>query len=259
MSAHACARPYKSFWIDATEVTNAQFAAFVAATGYVTDAERQGGGAVFRPPVLSPDGSGDNTWWKFAPGADWRHPEGPQSTIKGAENAPVVQVTRADALAYATWLGRTLPNEAQWEAAAKAGRDDASLERTPLDVKGKPTANFWQGSFPFENKADDGFVSRAPVGCFVANPYGLYDTIGNVWEWTRDAYTGPHQPHGHGNAAPGRATHNASAGAEVSVIKGGSYLCAANYCVRYRASARHPHESDLPASHVGFRTIREAG
>ena len=246
------------FWIDATEVTNAQFAAFVAATGYVTDAERQGGGVVFRAPVLAEDGSANASWWKFAPGASWRHPEGAGSSIEGADNLPVVQVTRADAMAYASWLGRTLPTEAQWEAAARAGRDNAVLDRTPLDAAGKPAANFWQGNFPFDDAASDGFGGRAPVGCFAANPYGVHDMIGNVWEWTGDAYAGPHQPHGHGDAAAARPAVSGTP-ARVAVIKGGSFLCAANYCVRYRAAARHPHEADLPASHVGFRTVGEAG
>jgi formylglycine-generating enzyme required for sulfatase activity len=250
-------RTLAPFWIDATEVTNAQFAAFVGATGYVTDAERQGGGVVFRAPILGGDGSANTGWWKFAPGASWRHPEGEGSSIEGAENLPVVQVTRADALAYAAWLGRTLPSEAQWEAAARAGRDNAKLDRTPLDAAGRPAANFWQGNFPFENTGSDGFNSRAPVGCFAANPYGLHDMIGNVWEWTGDAYSGPHQAHGHGEAAAARpAASGAPAG--FAVIKGGSFLCAANYCVRYRAAARHPHEVDLPAAHVGFRTVRAA-
>lgn len=247
-------RDFSAFWIDATEVTNAQFARFVDATGYVTEAERQGGGAVFRTPAEGEEAA-NGSWWQFVEGADWRHPEGPGSSIAGAGNAPVVQVTRADALAYAAWAGRALPTETQWEAAAKAGRDDAALDRAPVDGQGRPTANYWQGPFPFQDDRSDGFGGRAPVGCFAPNGFGLYDTIGNVWEWTRDDYTGAHQPHGHGDAAQSRPTHGGQAPS--AVIKGGSFLCAATYCVRYRAGARHPHEADLPAAHVGFRTVRE--
>lgn len=249
-------RQVGAFWIDATEVTNAQFAAFVAATGYVTDAERQGGGAVFRAPAAGGEAT-EGSWWQFVQGASWRHPEGSGSGIDGAPNAPVVQVTRADALAYARWAGRSLPSEAEWEAAAKAGREDAELDRAPVDGQGRPAANFWQGPFPVQDTQEDGYGGRAPVGCFAPNGYGLYDTIGNVWEWTRDDYRGAHQPHGHGDAAAAR-TGTDGAPAPSAVIKGGSFLCAATYCVRYRASARHPHEADLPAAHVGFRTARPA-
>lgn len=237
------------FWIDATEVSNAQFAAFVAATGHITDAERQGGGAVFTSPATDAAAT-PSTWWKWQPGADWRHPDGPGSSIAGRGNHPVVQVTRADALAYAQWLGRELPDEAQWEAAAKAGLGNPEADLLVGNAE-TPKANFWQGNFPYTDDARDRYAGRAPVGCYAANAYGLHDVIGNVWEWTRDAYTGPRQPHGHGDAASVRPAHDGT----VAVIKGGSYLCAANFCVRYRASARHPQESDLSTSHVGFRTV----
>jgi formylglycine-generating enzyme required for sulfatase activity len=252
---------FGAFWIDATEVTNAQFAAFVAATGHVTDAERQGGGAVFRPPDQHGDTreATEGSWWQFVKGAQWRHPDGPDSSIAGADHAPVVQVTRADAQAFAAWAGRALPTEVQWEAAAKAGREDDALDRAPLDEAGRPAANYWQGPFPFQDEKSDGYGGRAPVGCFAANGFGLYDTIGTVWEWTADDYTGAHQPHGHGDAARARTENKPGApGAAPGVIKGGSFLCAASYCVRYRAGARHPHEADLPAAHVGFRTVRAA-
>lgn len=238
-----------SFWIDATEVSNAQFAAFVAATGHVTGAERQGGGAVFTSPATDASAS-PSTWWKWQPGVDWRHPEGPGSSIAGRDNHPVVQVTRADALAYAHWLGRDLPDEAQWEAAAKAGLGNPEADLLVGNAEA-PKANFWQGNFPYTDDARDHYAGRAPVGCYAANAYGLHDAIGNVWEWTGDAYTGPRQPHGHGDAGSVRTANDGA----VAVIKGGSYLCAANFCVRYRASARHPQESDLPTSHVGFRTV----
>jgi sulfatase modifying factor 1 len=241
------------FWIDATEVSNAQFTAFVAATGYVTDAERLGNAAVFASPATDAAAS-PSTWWKLQAGADWRHPEGPGSSIEGRANHPVVQVTRADALAYARWLGRDLPAEAEWEAAAKAGLANPEADRI-IGSAEAPKANFWQGNFPYTDDARDHYAGRAPVGCYAANAYGLHDAIGNVWEWTRDPYTGPRQPHGHGDAALSRPVGTT----EVAVIKGGSYLCAANFCVRYRASARHPQEADLPTSHVGFRTVLRSG
>ncbi len=243
------------FWIDTTEVTNAQFAAFVAATGYVTDAERMGAGVVFVPPKPGEEAP-PSSWWRLQSGASWRHPEGPESTLVARAHDPVVQVTRADALAYAKWLGHDLPSEAQWEHAAKGGGDNDSADAAVFDAAHVPQANFWQGDFPFANTASDHYAGRAPVGCYAANTYGLHDMIGNVWEWTRDDYAGAYQPHGSGHAERARPSATSH---EVAVIKGGSYLCAANFCVRYRASARHPQEVDLPASHVGFRTVRRGG
>jgi formylglycine-generating enzyme required for sulfatase activity len=167
----------------------------------------------------------------------------------------VVDVTYADAQAYAHWLGRELPSEAQWEYAAKAGRSNEDSDRALRDAQGRPLANFWQGMFPLQDKAEDGFAGRAPVGCYPANPAGLHDMVGNVWEWTTDFYTdGGHAVNGGTveeplSAAPERG------GVPRRVIKGGSYLCSADYCVRARASSRQPEEIDLPASHLGFRTI----
>lgn len=240
-----------SFWIDRTEVTNAQFAAFVEATGYVTEAEREGRGVVFRVPAGP---AREGSWWHFAEGADWRHPNGPDSSIEGLDNHPVVQVTYADAQAYASWLGRQLPTEAQWEYAARAGGEGERLERAPLDDDGEPTANFWQGAFPYMNTSDDGYVDRAPVGCFAANGYGLYDMIGNVWEWTQDWYSAQPQPLGTADwpirQQPGTVPSR--------VVKGGSFLCADNYCRRYRSTSRHPQEGDLATTHIGFRTLLPA-
>jgi sulfatase modifying factor 1 len=236
------------FWIDRTEVTNAQFEAFVRATGYVTETERNGNGVVFRVPAR---GRGEEasfgSWWHAVPGADWRHPEGPGSSLRGRANQPVVQVTRTDASAYARWLGRTLPTEAQWEYAAKGGAREERVERGPRDRNGRPVANFWQGVFPYLDSAEDGYLGRAPVGCFPANGFGLYDMIGNVWEWTSEPWHGNHQPHGSG--AP------AAVSGEEGLIKGGSFLCATDYCVRYRTAARHPQDIRLGAVHVGFRTV----
>lgn len=245
-----------AFWIDRTEVTNAQFADFVRATGYVTDAERRGAGAVFHAPAPSADGAtAYGSWWVLTEGANWRQPEGPGSDLRGRDNQPVVQVTRADAEAYAAWLGRRLPTEAEWEYAAKAQGRGEQIERGPRDKEGRPAGNYWQGMFPYLDIGEDGFVGRAPVGCFAANGVELYDLIGNVWEWTADDWTGSHQAHGTG--AP-TFVASAAAGAVVGrqgLIKGGSFLCSTDFCVRYRASARHPQDVDMPVVHVGFRTV----
>jgi formylglycine-generating enzyme required for sulfatase activity len=258
------------FWMDRTEVTNDEFAAFVSATGHVTTAERpvdvrqhpglppamqQPGAVVFVMPN-DVQGRGDlNQWWRWTPGANWRHPGGPGTDIDKRGAYPVVAVTADDALAYARWKGRALPSEAQWEWAARAARPDPPPSREqPKD------ANTWQGVFPVMNAAEDGFVGLAPVGCFAPNALGLHDMIGNVWELTADAWT-PH--HAAAAAAPPDqvpvALRNASNAPEASnaqqVIKGGSFLCAPNYCMRYRAAARQPQDRDLAASHLGFRTI----
>ena len=243
-----------SFWIDRTEVSNAQFASFVAATGYVTTAERQGGAAVFVIPSDAELKKRPMAWWRHVKGANWQHPDGPASDIKAKAHFPVVHVTRADALAYAHWLGRDLPTEAEWEYAAKAGQQGPELDAAPRNAQGKPAANYWQGNFPLLNTAEDGYKSLAPVGCFAPNAWGLYDMIGNVWEWTKDAYRGQHQSHANGDPSVVRVM-SAPAGQQATVIKGGSYLCAPDYCVRYRASARESQEPDMPTSHVGFRTV----
>ncbi|RYE78980.1 MAG: formylglycine-generating enzyme family protein, partial [Oxalobacteraceae bacterium] len=173
---------------------------------------------------------------------------------------PIAPRSAGRARAYARWLGRDLPTEAQWEYAAKAGRDDQQLDSAPLDGAGRPAANYWQGPFPLANTADDGHAGLAPVGCYAANPFGLYDMIGNAWEWTRDPYSGARQPHANGDTAAVATAAVATAASarrpdQPTVIKGGSFLCSPDYCVRYRASARESQEADLGASHIGFRTV----
>lgn len=234
----------ETFWMDRTEVTNAEFAAFVAATGYVTVAERPVDTA--RHPGLPPEmqkpgavvfvmpndvsGTGDiSQWWQYIPGANWRHPGGPDTSIEARDHFPVTAIAYEDAQAYAAWKGRVLPTEAQWEWAAREAKADAPPPRAqPRE------ANTWQGLFPVANNAEDGFVGIAPVGCFEPNALGLYDMIGNLWEWTVDEY----------ETVPG-----------ARVIKGGSWLCAPNYCLRYRPGARQPQEADLATTHLGFRTV----
>ncbi|WP_137927340.1 formylglycine-generating enzyme family protein [Cupriavidus sp. 2SB] len=250
----------RDFWIDRTEVTNAQFAAFVKTTGYVTDAERAGEAVVFHKPSGEELQSRPYAWWSMVRGADWRHPSGPTSSIEGKDNQPVTLVTQADARAYATWLGRDLPTEDEWEYAAKAGESGPALETMPNDANGVPTANYWQGIFPTLNSAKDGFDGLAPVGCYTANAFGLYDMIANAWEWTGDVYTGPRQSHANGDTAYVAAQSSRRArDTRMAVIKGGSFLCAPDFCVRYRASAREPAERDLPTSHIGFRTVLRGG
>lgn len=239
----------RQLWFDVTEVTTAQFADFVAATGYVTELERgAGAGAVFAAPTSATVELGPHVWWQPRPDASWRQPRGADGP-PAAPNEPVTMVTRADAEAYAAWLGRRLPTEAEWEAGARgSGRDDG------LDERGRPIANFWQGLFPHRDLAEDGFHGLAPVGCYPANAQGLFDTVGNVWEWTGDDWGGESQWHGHGEVPVEAAGGTATAG----LIKGGSWLCAANYCQRYRRQARHRHDIHVGTVHVGFRTVRDA-
>lgn len=245
------------FWIDRTEVTQAQFAAFVAATGYVTEAERSGGAALFVTPDQAQLAQAPLAWWRYVAGASWRQPAGPSGAAGLAGNLPVTLVTLADAQAYAQWLGNQLPSEAEWEYAARGGVTGEPLKETPLDAEGRPAANYWQGAFPLVDTAEDGYAGRAPVGCFAANAYGLYDMIGNLWEWTADRYSGALQ--GHANGDPSQLRFLPVGVEQHQVIKGGSFLCAANYCMRYRVSARERQEGNLATAHVGFRTIRRIG
>jgi formylglycine-generating enzyme len=248
------------FWMDQTEVTNAQFADFVAATGYVTLAERGisnpldpaapplQGSAVFVAPGSESGFDPFMSWWRFIEGANWRQPQGPGSSIAGLEQQPVVHVAFEDAEAYAHWKGHRLPTEAQFEFAAK------NTSRQAAD--GTHLANTWQGFFPLQHEAVDGHEGTAPVACYSANEFGLYDLIGNVWEWTASPYYEGHDaadkalyPEGFDPLQPEEEA--------VAVIKGGSYLCAPNYCMRYRPEARQAQSKGLGTSHIGFRTVRD--
>lgn len=270
------------FWIDATPVTNRQFEAFVEATGHVTVAEQEpdpddypgalphmlrAGSLVFSPPhhPVSLDDWGQ--WWSFTFEANWRRPLGPGSSIEGLHDHPVVHIAYADAAAYAAWAGKEIPTEAEWEFAARGGLDGAEFawgdELTP---GGRHMANTWQGLFPSENTRLDGHERTSPVMSYPANGYGLYDMIGNVWEWTRDWYEPKHPADAQKSCCIPR---NPRGGREEQsydpvqpeiriprkVIKGGSHLCAPNYCRRYRPAARHPEPIDTSTSHLGFRCV----
>lgn len=267
----------EGFWIDARPVTNAQFRRFVKATGYVTVAERRPdpalypgappealvpGSSVFVPPLQPVDMRNAYNWWRFIPGADWRHPNGPESTLNGLDRHPVVHVAWEDVVAYCEWAGKALPSEAEWEFAARGGLDGAEYAwGDTFTVKGRQMANTWQGNFPYENDLLDGYARTSPVGSFPPNGYGLWDMIGNVWEWTTDWYTATHpvvssccsvsQPRNPAELDP----ENPHPEIPRRVLKGGSHLCAPNYCQRYRPAARMPQSIDTGTSHLGFRCI----
>ena len=268
------------FWIDRVPVTNGEFARFVAATGHRTMAEIAPDPAnypgalpellvpasvVFRKPARPVGLANHFAWWACVPGADWRHPQGPGSGIEGLEQHPVVHVGYADAAAYARWAGKKLPTEAEWEYAARGGLDGAEFAwGSELSPDGKLMANVWQGDFPNENLAADGYEWTSPVGAFPANGYGLHDMIGNVWEWTTDWYEERHRPKGRGccglvNPRGGdrESSFDPADALRIArkVIKGGSYLCAPNYCRRYRPAARMAQPIDTTTGHVGFRCV----
>jgi sulfatase modifying factor 1 len=270
------------FWIDRAPITNREFRKFINATGYVTFAESapdprnypgalphmiKAGSLVFAPPKHSVDLQDWSQWWIFKFGANWRRPYGPRSSISGMDDHPVVHVANRDAEAYAQWAGKELPSEAEWEFAARGGLDGAEFawghEFTP---DGKQMANTWQGAFPHQNLRSDGFERTSPVTAFSPNGYGLYDMIGNVWEWTADWYSPQHRADAvktcciPQNPRGGVENESYDRGVPESkiprkVLKGGSHLCAPNYCRRYRPAARHAQPIDTSACHVGFRCI----
>jgi formylglycine-generating enzyme required for sulfatase activity len=270
------------FWMDRTPVTNTAFEKFVRETGHVTFAEiapnaedypgakpemLQPGGLVFIKPPHRVDLRNFQNWWNFVFGADWRHPRGPNTTLDGLDTHPVVQIAYADAEAYTKWAGKALPTEAEWEFAARGGLEDTEYAwGNELTPGGHLMANFWQGEFPWQNLVEDGFEETSPVGSFPANGYGLVDTIGNVWEWTTDWYTPrsgsepikacctPHNPRG-GKEADSYDPRQPEIRIPRKVIKGGSHLCAPNYCRRYRPAARFPEPIDTSTCHLGFRCI----
>ncbi len=275
-----------AFWMDETDVTNAQFAKFVEATGYVTTAEKAPnleeimresapgtpppprealvpGSLVFQPPDSPVKDLRDySQWWHWTPGASWRHPEGPGSSIEGREDHPVVHVSWYDAVAYAKWAGKRLPTEAEWEFAARGGLDGTTYTWGNEEFsESKPQCNCWQGVFPNKNTAKDGYERTSPVRAFPANGYGLYDMAGNVWQWCGDCYDSElyGKRAGQGviaNPIGPRDSHDPRNPYGVSHCqKGGSFLCHPSYCWRYRPSARHGGAADTGMSHVGFRCV----
>lgn len=270
----------EGFWIDRYPVTNAEFSRFVRDTGYVTLTEKppraedypgalpemlQPASVVFVQPKQRVDLKNHFNWWRYIHGADWRHPEGPQSSIEDRDDHPVVHVAYEDAEAYSKWISKEIPTEAEWEFAARGGLDGATYAwGEELNPGGEFMANTWQGEFPYENRALDGFERTSPIGEFPPNGYGLFDMIGNVWEWTTTWYADRHSAQQ--SCCSGGAKKDAR---EKSydptmpqikiprrVIKGGSFLCAPNYCQRYRPAARMAQPIDTATCHVGMRLIR---
>ncbi|WP_065755879.1 formylglycine-generating enzyme family protein [Bradyrhizobium paxllaeri] len=254
------------FWIDRHPVTNAQFDRFVAATGYVTFSERTPmremypdaaeeflvpGSLVFVKPPRPVSLRDHRAWWAYVPGANWRHPNGPNSSIAQKGNHPVVHINYEDAQAYAAWADKALPSEVEWEFAARGGLEGAAYPWGDAgNPEGRHLSNTWQGRFPFENLAEDGFEGTSPVDAFPPNGYGLHDMCGNVWEWTTTAYA----PTGSADKSCCQRK-DADQRKALRVVKGGSHLCAPNYCLRARPAARQGESIDSSTCHIGFRCV----
>lgn len=281
------ARPFHrvaidGFWMDQTEVTNEEFARYVKATGYVTVAERKPdatnfpgatpenlvpGSVVFTPPNTKVPLDDHYVWWRYVPNANWRHPNGPESDLKGKEKDPVVHIAYQDAEAYARWAGKRLPTEAEFEFAARGGLDRKRFAwGDDLRPGGQFRANTYQGHFPYKNTGEDGFIGTAPVGTFAPNGFGLFDMAGNVWEWTADWYRPDYyqslasqkkvvrNPQG-----PPNSLDPSEPGVAKRVQKGGSFLCTDEYCARYMPGGRGKGEPNTGTNHVGFRCVRSSG
>jgi sulfatase modifying factor 1 len=270
------------FWIDKFQVTNRRFQRFVRETGHITVAERVpiaedypgakpemlfAGSVLFKQPRGPVDLSNHYNWWAWSKGANWRHPEGPGSSLKGKDDYPVLHVAWEDIEAYAKWAHKEIPTEAEWEFAARGGLEGKEYAwGDELAPKGKMLANYWQGEFPIKNLVLDGHERTAPVGSFPPNGYGLYDMIGNAWEWTADWYAGQHDA-AHACCSPTLVNPLGSSrdgsvdpndpGADIprKVLKGGSFACAENYCRRYRPAARMAHPVDTGTNHISFRCV----
>lgn len=269
----------RGFWMDATEVTNAEFAAFVRATGYVTVAERTpnaadfpgvparalvSGSIVFTPPSAAVPLGNASAWWRYVPGASWRHPDGAATTIDALADHPVVHIAYDDALAYAAWAQKRLPTEAEWEFAARGGLDRAEYVWGAAPPADGHHANVFQGHFPHDNSAADGFAATAPVKAFPANGYGLYGMSGNAWEWVADWYRPDYYQTlaaSGGDAAdprgPASSVDPEEPGVPKRVQKGGSFLCTDEYCGRFRPGARGKGEPSSSANHIGFRLVSD--
>jgi formylglycine-generating enzyme required for sulfatase activity len=270
------------FWMDEHPVTNAEFRRFVKITGYVTLAERHPdpanypgvepgllvpGSLVFHRPSRPVTLNDARAWWAYVPGASWKQPEGPGSSLAGRARHPVVHVAFEDAEAYAAWAGKALPTEAEWEFAARGGLEGAPfIWGDEFAPDGRLLANTWQGQFPWQNLKADGYEGTSPVNSFPANGYGLFDMAGNVWEWTGDFFTPRHAgaserpcciPRNPRVDSPAQSYLSNQPGAHIprKVLKGGSHLCAPNYCLRYRPAARQGETVDTSTCHIGFRCI----